>query len=516
MSKRQQVKTFGFSQKIGDIGEEYWEWSDAEKAQHYTDATSIMRHICNRIYAGLAQAGETGDDLKFEFCGINHDKDVDEINNTFIPVDAHIHGVVTLSKKRDLNVIAQWIGLEKVRFEIAKGRYGKPNMLAYLIHAKDPDKYQYDPSEVETFGTFDYMAFCGENKKAWERRSATVKTKRNKESSEWLVKQVQQGLLTKNDIMEHDEYKYIYADNMRLINDAIQFYNEDKGFRTLKSMRNGEFELTVLFVTGDSNAGKTATAKLLTKYLETQYGWETYDASASNPFDGYSTQEIIFLDDVRPYSVSASQWLQMLDPLGAQALGARYYNKMRAYRVVVMTSPVEDPYTFFSQVRGDGGEREPLDQFIRRLNGHIHVVRAENGDRYAHYDKIGRSEHTMLYDGNNHRFITNRDTDALSNGVPFLTENENADYKEHYHGPRMLNFGAVPYSEGFVESEAKDISQVDGVMADVLRDIKFNNDPELEHGKERPSMREIQGERTIKDGALAMGFEFGKRKKGEV
>lgn len=512
MAKQKQIQAFGFEQKLQD---KYWNWSDAEKKQHFTDSKSIMRHICNRLYTGLQNAGATGDELKFEFCGINHDKDMNEINGVFVPIDEHVHGVVTLAKKRDLNVIAQWLGLEPQQVEIPKGRYGKENMLAYLIHAKQPKKHQYLPQEVETFGTFDYVAYYESKKELWEKRKATVQKKDNKESAEWLKSQVQQGLLSIDEIMAHPEHKYVYADNMRLIDDALRFYYMDKGHQTLRDLDSGKFQLSVYFITGESNAGKSYTARVLCKYLQKINGWDWFEASASNPLDDYAAQEVLFLDEVRPYTFDATEWLLMLTN-GRQTLKARFYNKIRAYKAIVITSPVEDPYTFFNQVRGQNGELEPLNQFIRRLDGHIHIVFAGEGKRYAYYDKTARSEYSLLYDDNQKKFISDNDTPKLSNGVPLLEEDKYSNYREYRGGPRKVDFGMVPYSEGVAPEGIEDGVSRDTnveslgneIMRDILRDVQLNSNPSVKHKGERSSIKRVEGQKKLKDFSTSMGLEY--------
>lgn len=511
MAQQKQLLAFGFEQTID---EKYWNWSDAEKKAHFTDAKSIMKRICARIHIGLQQAGASGEALKFEFAAINHDKDVDfnEATKIFTPKREHIHGVVTLQSKRDINVIAQWIGLEPVKIEIPRGRYGKENMLAYLIHAKDPKKYQYDPTEVETFGTFDYMAYYKGKKSTWEKRKATVQAKDNKEAAEWLKMQVQQGQLTVSEIMANEEFKYVYADNMRLIDDAARFYAMDKGYKTLKDFQDGKFDMTVIFVTGESNAGKSNLARQICKGLELMKGWKTHEASASNPLDEYDGQEILYLDEVRPYSFAAVEWLLMLQP-GGQTLKARYYNKRRAHKVVIITSPVEDPYTFFNQVRGANQEIEPLNQFIRRLTGHIHVAHAGQGKRYATYSKVGRSDFPLLYNPSTKGFVTPEDAEILSNGVPVLDEDAHANYTEYPYGPRKVDFGLVPYAEGYIEKDLipdaeEPLSLVDGIMKEVLKDAYINNDPNIKHDRERPPMQKILGEAKLNNMAVSLGMNF--------
>ena len=48
-------------------------------------------------------------------------------------------------------------------------------------------------------------------------------------------------------------------------------------------------------------------------------------------------------------------------------MSARYKNKQKATRVIVITSYL-DPFTFFSYVKGVGGSNEALEQFIGRFD----------------------------------------------------------------------------------------------------------------------------------------------------
>lgn len=491
MGKRIQVVTFGFMQYLD---ERHWNWSDDEKQKYFTDSDSILKHICKRIYDGLQQAGETDDDLKFEFAGINHDKDTNLVWDSrkqmevIDPVQEHVHGVVTLSKKRDINVVAQWIGLETQYVESPKkGRYGKENMLAYLIHAKQPDKYQYDPHEVRTFGTFDYIGYWEAKKPAWDRHKSTVQTKQNKISAHWLVKQVQQGYLSKKDIMKNDAYREIYADNMPLINDAIQFYGEMRGYETLEALENGEFDLTVIFITGAPGTGKTQFALDLIRKLENESDWRSYQASPSNPMDDYNGEEIVLLDDLRAQSLDATSWLQMLDARTSANMGARYKNKQKAYRTIVITSYLE-PIQFFSYVKGSGGANEALDQFIRRIMLNVRVHRMYDGGRMVEIEAIGQSPHPVIYDLENKSWVLpqNENVETFTNGVPkMFGDTKYSDMQlRHMNGIAYKQLNHVPYpvSKGSVENSL-------GFLTNV---IQHRNDPSIDHSKtERPSVGNV-------------------------
>lgn len=488
MAKQIQVQTFGFMQYLD---EKHWDWSDDEKAKYFTDSDSILKRICHRLHTGLKQAGETGDDLKFEFAGINHNKDtvlVWDSRQKMEVIDSvpeHVHAVVTLSKKRDINVIAQWIGLQSQFVEAPKkGRYGKENMLAYLIHAKQPEKYQYDPDEVRTFGTFDYIAYWEGKKPAWDKHKATVQTKNNKISAHWLVKQVQQGALGKRDIMKNPMYKEIYADNMPLINDAIQFYGEMKGFETLEALENGEFELSVLFVTGAPGSGKTHFALDQIRRWEKEMGWRSYQASPTNPMDDYNGEEVVLLDDLRAGTLDASAWLQMLDARTSANMGARYKNKRKAYRALVITSYLE-PYEFFSYVKGTGGANEALDQFIRRVMLNIRIHRMDNSGRYVEIEAIGKTPHPVLYDLREKKFIAPDGTvQTYENGLPMMPDG-------YGYSDRQLAVAKHQMELKLVNHAGYPIYKNDGDAAsDFLASaIRNKNNPDMDYSKtERPNI----------------------------
>lgn len=499
---RKQVTVFEVMQKLD---ESLWNWSDDEKKKHFINSKSVMARVGERIYNGLREAGASAEEYKIEFCGIEHDKDVtyDAIKELYTPVESHVHIVITLKKKRDLNVIAKWVGVEPQYIDVPKGRYGKENKLAYLIHAKDPDKYQYSPHEVETFGTFDYVAYAMGKKSSWDARQADVKSERNKEKVEQLKQLVLQGLIEMEDIFASEDWKYVYAEDMRRIDDAFTFRSMDKGYETVRALGRKEFELSVYFITGESNAGKSHAGRLLCKYLEELNGWRTFETAPTHPLDGYNSEEIMLIDEARPYTYSAANWILMLDSASKAVLPARYKGKMRAYRTIIITSPVEDPFTFFNQVRGDNKEVEPLNQFIRRLNGHIHVVHAGDGQRYAYLNKIGRSEKTLLYTGEEER--------GPGNTIEF-EELGARTIVEKTGGQRKVDFELVPFSEGISSGEIGEFDEFGlptDIMREPLREIKYNNDPNVKHTGERLSVSAIQGQRKMLEFSKTLDLDFG-------
>lgn len=386
-ANRKQVSVFSFTQQLEP---EFWLWSDDEKSKYCGDGSLILENVYDRLKKEI--------DIDFKFSGIVHDKDtsyefdVKTQEKVIVPKVSHVHAVVELSNKRDLSKMAEVIGVQQQYIEIPRGRYGRENLLAYLIHAKDSSKYQYDPREVVTFDTWDYMSYYLEKIESWNYRKATTKKKANEVKVDWLVKEVQSGRLSKEQIMLTDDYAEVYADNMRLINDAFQFYAERQGFKTLEALRNKEFEMSVYYIQGQPRVGKTYFAKefirklIDIRYAETGDRWRCYEAADEKVMDDYSGEEVVFLDDLRASSMNASAWLKLLDPLTSAPMSARYKNKQKATRVIVITSYL-DPFTFFSYVKGVGGANEALEQFIGRLSMLAQVLRFDDG-RYVSVEGI--------------------------------------------------------------------------------------------------------------------------------
>lgn len=371
-TNQSRATTFMVTQQLSP---DMWDWSASEKGTFAKDPVAVMQVLGQRIQTGLSPDGKE----RFGFCGIVHDADMtytyDEKlgKSVLAPKTTHIHVVLLFNKRQDLDKVAKWAGVQPQYVETPhRGKYGRENMLAYLVHAKDSSKHRYSPSSVQTFGTFDYMSYFAKHHEAWDYQRATRRKKQNNVKADWLAKQVQIGALDEEQIMLTDDYAEVYADNMRLISDAILFRSKQQGYKTLQALKNREFELTVIYVTGDAGSGKTVFAnQLLDELVPAAWSrlgqkWYQYSAASDNPMDDYSGQEIVFMDDLRPDSMTPSAWLKILDPANISPTGARYHNKMVAPRVIVMTSYM-DPYRFFGFMRGTGGANEALDQFIRRL-----------------------------------------------------------------------------------------------------------------------------------------------------
>lgn len=159
-SKRIQSKKFIFMQYLNS---KYWHW-EHDKITLFDDWQTNKKEIFEQIYNSVKdmQGFE-------EIALIVHDKDTRGNGTLKLP---HIHGYISFTGKFDLDRIARRLGIEPQYVEIAKGnRYAEIINKSYLVHAKNLDKFQYLSEEVETFETFDFVAYIEEHREELQKRA---------------------------------------------------------------------------------------------------------------------------------------------------------------------------------------------------------------------------------------------------------------------------------------------------------------------------------------------------------
>lgn len=355
------------------------DWSD-EELDTLDDPEAFFGVLLDRVEKAGAEVSD--------FYGIMHDKDAREVwstaENAYVkePKCLHAHIVCKFSgrgKGLTLDAIAKALGVETNMIEKPKsGRYSYDNMVAYLIHAKDRDKYQYPPEEVYTLKGTDYMDVWAEHKKAWERGSAVKEKKAAVESVDYLVDLARTGAVNRSQILLTDEYYSIYSipSNKKQIDVALQAFAERRMAQAVADMDAGKYTTTIIFVYGKPGTGKSNVIKSLCRYWESVNGWQSIRLAASNAMDEYAGEEVIVLDDVRGGAMSAEDWLRLLDPYNANAASARYKNKAGVAPRVIIISSNKDPLEFFYYSRniGGGDRSEMVDTFFRRLQWYVTVL----------------------------------------------------------------------------------------------------------------------------------------------
>lgn len=350
----------------------YWEtWEDKTPIQLARDGD------CKPLLQAIVDKLNNEDISVKEAYGIKHDKDErtvwnqEEKKNVTEKKPEHIHFLFKFDKGASLSKIALATGVEPQYLEKLKsGRYGFNNCLAYLVHAKDETKYQYQPDEVVTILGEDYISIYNRNMDAWTKGRATKKANETNLSIDWLIEKILSGEITKRNIMLTDEYYSIYGQHKRRINEALETAGERKSYKTIIELEEGRFKKTIFFINANSGAGKTTLSKQLIEILQAtalNFGetWDFCVTASKNAFDEYNGQDVLLLDDIRGDSLSVSDWLKLLDPYMISPISARYHNRIGSAKVIIITS-IQTPISFFAMAQNSF--QEDLGQFIRRMD----------------------------------------------------------------------------------------------------------------------------------------------------
>lgn len=355
------IKQFVFEQQLKA---EYWDWEE-DKLKLFDDWKENKSLIFEEIYHRLKTL--ESEKVKLECIAlIVHYLDKNDLNEFIFP---HVHLYGRYSDKRTLARIAKILGIKEQYIEIPKNgnKYFEENQLAYLTHVQQPDKYQYPPHEVESFGTLDYSNFILIHTKKFEKQSATVKRKLTDESLDLINQQILKGELFLEDILADDDLFLLYSNHKIQFKQAFDSYAERLAFKNLKDLTTGKYKLTVMYFQGKSSLGKSYLARTIAQKVreyaeENKYKSRIYSASSSNPFDDYYGEDIILLDDIRPDSLRKADWLKLLDPINTSRMSARFTNKQVVPRLILITN-TQLPEQFFNIFKD-----EALDQYIRRIN----------------------------------------------------------------------------------------------------------------------------------------------------
>ncbi|HEM6556802.1 TPA: AAA family ATPase [Streptococcus suis] len=355
---------------VQQLEPEYWHGWDEDiinKAKE-GELTPLLEEVVNRV-SEIATVSDA--------YAINHDKDVNEIYDLETNkiktelASPHVHILLKFTKGSTLTNFALQLGIEPQYIEKAKvGKWGYDNLLAYITHQKDPEKFQYDPKEVITLQGKDYLEIVKERYKVWQQGRVKKDISKSNASLDEIYLQILSQQITKQEILSDPKLQILYALNKTKINEAFMTLGEIKSNATKQALENGEFKKTIIFITGKSGLGKSRFAKTFIKELislanTNKYRWSDVVTAGTNIFDEVNGEEILLLDDVRGDSLTASDWLKLLDPYNISPISARYHNRMGSARVIIITS-TKHPLEFFFHTKGN--EKEDLSQFIRRTD----------------------------------------------------------------------------------------------------------------------------------------------------
>lgn len=387
-------------QQLNETNWQNWENKHPIDEANNGNVHPILEETVNRLENNNCRVSEA--------YGIIHDKDTltiwneEKMTSVIKNKTKHIHMLIKFDKGDTLNCLAMATGIEPQYLEKAKsGRYGYDNMTAYLVHAKDPLKFQYSPEEVTTLRGEKYESVYGRRMETWFKGRAIKEARETSQSIDYVVSEIIKGNLSKEQIMLTNDLYQIYVQHKRKINEAFETLGENKSAQTIADLKDGKFKKTIIFIQAKSGVGKTVLAKKIVNAAQksgqkySSQRWETCMTAATNPFDEYNGQDILLLDDIRGDSLTVSDWLKILDPYTISPISARYNNKMGAPKVIIITS-TKSPSQFFQQSKGN--YNEDLGQFFRRIDV---LITIDDNQKYSLFHPIDNDKFCSDFHSNN-------------------------------------------------------------------------------------------------------------------
>jgi hypothetical protein len=289
---------------------------------------------------------------------IVHDKDMNSEGTAVAP---HLHLMMKFQNPRSIDSIAKKMSDKPQNFE-NMGKYGNSNTgFAYLIHdtSNSRNKYQYSVDDVKA--NFDFKKFIT-NLNAKRQINGQSSTKKQVDQ---IIDEMYAGLLTKNQarikignmggsVLASYDDKIERAYSAKLKIEAEKWQQE-------KVMKHEKKD--IYWLCGETGTGKTS----LAKKIATNVTENVFISGASNdPFQGYSQERAVVLDDLRPDIFEYSDLLRMLDPYSFEATTkARYKNAYLTADTIIITTPF-NPKQFYQQYRM--AKDDSFGQLARRIS----------------------------------------------------------------------------------------------------------------------------------------------------
>lgn len=285
---------------------------------------------------------------------IVHDQDTDEKEEK---IKQHVHVTLIFKERVSVNTIAKVLDDKPQQFEIMTKRgnsakVGAENALMYLLHrtSKSATKYQYPVSAVKA--NFDFETFVTNQEKQVNPKD--------------ILDLLGDGKITELEAKRMMMVKgaNIFANFSKKIKDVAAARLEIEYEKWLANMKQSEKQIKVIWIYGESGTGKTRYAIDFAIRHQKSY----FKTSGSNdPFEGYTGEKILIMDELRPETLRFQDLLQILDPhVYEKKTVARYHNAHIMAEVIFITSPY-DPLRFYNSIYGISSGIDSFQQLNRRI-----------------------------------------------------------------------------------------------------------------------------------------------------
>lgn len=249
---------------------------------------------------------------------------------------SHVHVVMKFENPRSLQSISKIFRDSPQYVELPKTRNGYNNMLAYLTHRTKGAtmKHQYDPDAVAA--NFDYPEVL-------ENITAKVEQRDSKTRLDELLERLMDYSITYEEAVGELTASEFSRYHQRLKVTA-EYGRQQYAKRWIKEHENTGTPIEVIWITGPAGSGKTVEAKKIAREKSDK---DFYVAvGVRDPFQLYTDENVIILDDLRAKTFDYNTLLQLLDPFNATMADARYSNKTLIADTIIITS-VYSPLDFY-------------------------------------------------------------------------------------------------------------------------------------------------------------------------
>lgn len=273
---------------------------------------------------------------------------------------SHVHVVMKFENPRSLQSIGKIFRDSPQYVELPKTRNGYNNMLAYLTHRTKgaTEKYQYNPEAVTA--NFDYPDTL-------EKITAKVNQRDSKTRLDDILERLMAYDMTYEQAVAELTASEFSRYHQRLKVTA-EYGRQQYAKRWIKEHEDTGTPIEVIWITGPAGSGKTMTAKKIAREKSDK---DFYMATGQrDPFQNYTDEPVIILDDLRPKTFDYNTLLQLLDPFNSTMADARYSNKTLIADTIIITSvysPLDFYHMLVSEIYRDVDTYKQLERRISKI-----------------------------------------------------------------------------------------------------------------------------------------------------